>query len=196
MVARHTHSTQPKHPTPHNHPNTKNRSAFLLSWADPHVTLPVQVLLTLAALLATLTLYLLPPRLLLWLVGLGIHARLRRARLAKLKAVATSAGAVSPRRTPRTPHTAAEQDEGEEEEGDEDWEEKVVDLDWRDWLANPARRRTLVPALMQNVVARAPDLPEVIHREIARRRAHPEAAKAEEAEGGGGGAGAVGKKED
>jgi hypothetical protein len=165
----------------------QNSSAFLLSWADPHVTLPVQALLTLAALVASLMLYLIPTRLLLLAVGSALYTGLRRRRQASLKAAAAAAaaGSMSPRRTPRTPKTPEEGGGEGEEESEGDWEGKVVDLDWRDWLANPQKRRMLLPSLMKHVVARTPDLPEVIHREIARRRVHPE--EQQLGRGGGGG---------
>lgn len=73
----------------------------------------------------------------------------------------------------------------EEDEDDEDWENNVLDLDWRDWLADQRRRGALFPSLVKHLVARAPDLPEVMHREIAKRRVHAEGEGVAAARGGG-----------
>ncbi len=175
---------QPTHTHTHTRPHTPptHSSAFLLSWADPHVTLFVEALLAVTALAASLLLYLLPPRLLLLAGAAAVYTRLHTRRVAQLKAAKAAAGLASPRRTPRTPKPPAgvwlggleDDDDDDDDDDGVDWEGKVVDLDWRDWVANPAKRRLLLPSLVKNIVARAPDLPEVVHREIAARRVHPE----------------------
>lgn len=151
------------------------RSTYLFAWVDPHVTLPVEVCLALAAVLATVVLYLVPLAPLLWGLGMAVYLRLRQKRAAKAAAAANSISPPPPA-IPAAPQgrNALTEEEQEEEEvaADRDAAYKVLDFDWKDWI-DP---RKALPALATNVLTRTPDGPELLHREIARRRAHVETA--------------------
>eukprot|EP00624_Nannochloropsis_granulata_P002181 evm.model.NODE_20913_length_5126_cov_24.256731.2 len=58
--------------------------------------------------------------------------------------------------------------EEEDEEGNERAVYKVFEINWRNWVGNAPKSFVL------NILARTPDALDVMHREIARRRAHDE----------------------
>lgn len=132
-----------------------HRSTNAWNWSDPRISITVQACLLPLTALTSLLLYLIPPQLLVFLLGTALYARAyKKAR-------------AGPETPPAESGQKGQGDEGEDEEEEED--NDGLELQW----AGLVDVKGLVPRLASNVLSRTPDFPELVHRAIARHRARP-----------------------
>jgi len=139
------------------------RASYLLSWADPHVTLPMAFFVIAVALLMSLLLYVISPVVVAWCVLVWVYFQVRR-RINEMKDGVTDDGAAQG--GVKELRKVINEEEDKEADGMELFSGMVEVNEKKGWVGDASK------SFILNILARTPDALDVIHRGIARQRVH------------------------
>lgn len=139
------------------------RASYLLSWADPHVTLPMAFFVIAVALLMSLLLYVISPVVVAWCVLVWVYFQVRR-RINEMKDGVTDDGAAQG--GVKELRKVINEEEDKEADGMELFSGMVEVNEKKGWVGDASK------SFILNILARTPDALDLIHRGIARQRVH------------------------